>query len=99
MWVGGGKTCLAIICAVAPLGGIYYPISTLPDWLQPIAYSLPSAHVFEGMRAAAMDGVFLVDRFIWSVSLNVLHLGLGMAAFLWAFRVARHRGQLLQMGE
>ncbi|MGZ0247724.1 MAG: hypothetical protein ACKVH1_17500 [Alphaproteobacteria bacterium] len=51
------------------------------------------------MRAAAMDGVFLVDRFIWSVSLNVLHLGLGMAAFLWAFRVARHRGQLLQMGE
>jgi hypothetical protein len=33
LWVGGGKTCLAIICAVAPLGGIYYPISTLPDWL------------------------------------------------------------------
>jgi ABC-2 type transport system permease protein len=97
--LGAESLAWAVIFAVAPLSGIYYPISTLPDWLQPIAYSLPSAHVFEGMRAAAMDGVFLVDRFIWSVSLNVLYLGLGMAAFLWAFRVARHRGQLLQMGE
>ena len=54
--LGAESLAWVVICAVAPLSGIYYPISTLPDWLQPIAYSLPSAHVFEGMRAAAMDG-------------------------------------------
>ena len=88
-----------MIFAVAPLSGIYYPISTLPDWLHPVAYALPSAHVFEGMRAAAMEGVFLMDRFIWSVGLNAVYLLLGLGAFLLAFRIARHRGQLLQMGE
>jgi ABC-2 type transport system permease protein len=39
------------IFAIAPLSGIYYPIETLPGWLQPVAWALPSAYVFEGMRA------------------------------------------------
>jgi ABC-2 type transport system permease protein len=51
------------------------------------------------MRAAAIDGVFLLDRFLWAAALNVVYLALGLAAFLFAFRIARHRGQLLQMGE
>ena len=97
--LGAESLAWAVIFAVAPLSGIYYPIATLPDWLQPVAYALPSAHVFEGMRAAAMEGVFLVDRFMWSLGLNVVYLLLGLSAFLFAFRVARHRGQLLQMGE
>ena len=97
--LGAESLAWAVIFAVAPLSGIYYPIETLPDWLEPVAYALPSSHVFEGMRAAALDGVFLLDRFIWSVGLNIVYLVLGLTAFLIAFRVARHRGQLLQMGE
>ena len=97
--LGAESLAWAVIFAVAPLSGIYYPISVLPEWLRPVAYSLPSAHVFEGMRAALIDHTFLVDRFIWSVGLNVIYLGLGLAAFLYAFHVARERGQLLQMGE
>jgi len=97
--LGAESLAWAVIFAVAPLSGIYYPISTLPEWLQPVAYSLPSAHVFEGMRAAAIDEVFLLDRFLWAAALNVVYLALGLAAFLFAFRIARHRGQLLQMGE
>ena len=97
--LGAESLAWAVIFAVAPLSGIYYPISTLPGWLQPIAYALPSSHVFEGMRAAAMEGVFLTDRLIWSAALNIVYLLLGLSAFLLAFRIARHRGQLLQMGE
>ncbi len=97
--LGAESLAWAVIFAVAPISGIYYPISVLPDWLQPIAYSLPSTHVFEGMRAVLIDGVFRVDRFVWSVALNAVYVALGLCAFLFAFRMARNRGQLLQMGE
>lgn len=98
---GLGAESLAWIAvfAFAPLSGIYYPIATLPDWLVPVAYALPTSHVFEGMRAAAIDGVFLWDHFAYSVGLNVLYLGFGFAAFLYSFFLARQRGLLLQMGE
>lgn len=97
--LGAESLAWAAIFAVAPLSGIYYPISVLPEWLQPIAYALPSSHVFEGMRAAVIDNVFLLDRFVWSVGLNVIYLALGLGAFLAAFRTARRRGKLLMMGE
>jgi ABC-2 type transport system permease protein len=90
-WVG--------IFAFAPISGIYYPIATLPGWLQPIALALPSAHVFEGMRAVLVDGVFRLDYMAWSLGLNVVYLAAAVGFFLFIFRVARRRGLLLQMGE
>ncbi|MEX2454380.1 MAG: ABC transporter permease [Rhodospirillaceae bacterium] len=97
--LGAESLAWAVIFAVAPISGIYYPIEILPEWLQPVAYSIPSSHVFEGMRSVLIDNVFLLDRFLWSVALNGVYLGLGLAAFLYAFHNARRRGQLLQMGE
>ncbi|MEE8333505.1 MAG: ABC transporter permease [Alphaproteobacteria bacterium] len=90
-WVG--------IFAIAPISGIYYPIATLPDWLQPVALALPSAHVFEGMRTVLADGVFETDRFLAAAGLNVLYMAAGLALFLYVFRIARVRGLLLQIGE
>lgn len=90
-WVG--------IFAVAPISGIYYPISTLPEWLQPVALALPSAHVFEGMRTVLADGIFETDRFLAAAGLNVLYMAAGLALFLYVFRIARVRGLLLQIGE
>lgn len=97
--LGAESLAWAAIFAVAPLSGVYYPVATLPGWLQPVAFALPSAHVFEGMRAAAIDGVFLADRFAWSVALNAVYLAAGVAAFLFSFRSARRQGRLLSMGE
>ena len=97
--LGAESLAWAVIFAVAPFSGIYYPIETLPDWVEPIAYALPSSHVFEGMRAASLEQIFLADQFIWAVVLNVFYLALGLSVFLIAFKGARRRGQLLQMGE
>ncbi|MBO37631.1 MAG: ABC transporter [Rhodospirillaceae bacterium] len=90
-WVG--------IFLVAPISGIYYPISILPDWLQPIAWALPSAYVFEGMRTVLADNVFRADFLINAILLNVLYIATGFAIFLYVFRIARVRGFLVQMGE
>ena len=44
--------------AVQPLGCVYYPVATLPTWLQPVAWSLPPTYVFEGLRSVLIDHVF-----------------------------------------
>ncbi len=87
------------IFAIAPLSGIYYPVSVLPDWLQAVAWALPSSHVFEGMRAVMFDQVFRADHMIQAVLLNGLLLMAGTGVFLKAFNSARRRGLLLRIGE
>ena len=90
-WVG--------IFLVAPISGIYYPISILPEWLQPIAWALPSAHIFEGMRAVLAEDVFRAKLLINAIMLNVLYIAAGFTMFLYVFRLARIKGFLVQMGE
>lgn len=97
--LGAESLAWVFVFAFAPLSGIYYPIDTLPQWLQPVAWALPPAHVFEGMRAVLFDGTFPLGHFFAAVGLNALYLGATITLFLWVFRQARVRGQLLNMGE
>ncbi|KJS36484.1 MAG: ABC transporter [Rhodospirillaceae bacterium BRH_c57] len=97
--LGAESLAWVFVFAFAPLSGIYYPISTLPDWLQPVAWALPAAHVFEGMRGVLFDGVFHMGHFAAAVGLNVVYFSGTVALFLWVFHLARQRGQLLNMGE
>ncbi len=97
--LGAESLAWVAIFALAPLSGIYYPIATLPDWLQPVALALPSSHVFEGMRAILVDGAYRPDMMLTASALNVLYLLGGAAAFLGFFHSARRHGLLLQMGE
>ena len=39
-----------IPAVIAPFAGVYYPIATLPRWMQYVAYALPPSYVFEGLR-------------------------------------------------
>ena len=89
----------AVIFAFAPLSGIYYPIAVLPAWLHPLAWALPSSHVFEGMRAVMREHVFPMDHLRYAIGLNFVYMALGLLLYLFAFHVARKRGLLLQMGE
>jgi ABC-2 type transport system permease protein len=84
---------------LAPLSGVFYPISTLPGWLQTIAMALPSSHVFEGMRAVMFTGIVHLDLMAWSFGLNLVYLAGGGLFFLHTFRVARREGLLLRAGE
>ena len=97
--LGAEELAWAAIFLVAPVSGVYYPIGVLPSWLQAIAYALPSAHVFEGMRAVLLDGTFPWRHFWQAAALNVVCLALGAALFTLAVRHAREHGALLQMGE
>ncbi|HEX2113405.1 MAG TPA: ABC transporter permease, partial [Alphaproteobacteria bacterium] len=89
----------ASIFVLAPISGVYYPVDTLPYWLRPISWSLPSTHVFEGMRALMIDHVYRWDLLGAALALNAVYLLIGIALFLYAFQRARERGQLLHAGE
>lgn len=97
--LGAESLAWVLVFAVAPIAGIYYPIATLPAWLQPVAWALPPAHVFEGMRAVMFGHPFPAGHLVWAAGLNVVYLALGVAAFLRVFHVARVRGLLLGQGE
>jgi len=84
---------------LAPISAIYYPVTVLPSWLQMIAMTLPSTHVFEGMRAVMFEHVVRYDHLAWAAGLNLVYMAMGVLAFLYAVRLARERGLLLQMGE
>lgn len=97
--LGAESLAWALIFAIAPISGIYYPVATLPGWLQPVAWALPPAYVFEGMRSVLFGHGFPLDLFFEAVALNLLYLGAASALFLYVFHVARKRGLLLGMGE
>ena len=85
----------AAMFIIMPVAGIYYPVGALPAWLQPAAWALPCAYVYEGMRSIVLHGVVRTDYMITGFLLDLFYLALGVAVFQWTFRVARTKGLLL----
>lgn len=98
---GMGAESLAwlVVFTLSPISAVYYPVSILPHWLQHVSWALPSTYVFEGMRAVLFHGIFRADYLAVAAALDIVWLALGAAVFFLAFRGARRRGALLQMGE
>ena len=84
---------------IAPFSCIYYPLSTLPEWMQSIAVFIPTTYVFEGMRALLVDGNFETGLMVKGFTLNIIYLIFGLIAFFISFQAARRHGLLLQSGE
>ena len=84
---------------LAPLSAVFYPVSVLPEWLRPVALATPSAHVFEGMRAALTEGRIAWGHLGWAFGLDLVWLAAMAWLFMWQFRRARERGALLTIGE
>lgn len=83
---------------VQPLSAVFYPVSVLPGWLQPVAWSLPSTYVFEGMRQTLQTGHAPWPMLWWSLGLNVVYLAAAGAFFRYLFAEVRVRGLLGKLG-
>jgi ABC-2 type transport system permease protein len=59
----------------------------------------PAAHVFEGMRAVISTSSEPIAHLGWATGLNLLFLGIVIAAFHWTFELCRERGLLVRIGE
>ncbi len=89
----------AAVFVLMPVSGVYYPVSVLPHWLQVIAWGLPPAYIFEGMRAIMADKTVHWDMLAVAFGLSVVYLVVGFQVFQWFFRSSRRAGSLLGQGE
>lgn len=81
-----------IPAVVSPFAGVFYPVATLPPWMQLISRLLPPSYVFEGMRTLVTGGTFSGTTLLWGVGLAVLYILLACAFFLRVFRHAVRTG-------
>lgn len=89
----------AAVFILMPLSGVYYPVTVLPHWMQVIAYALPTAYIFEGMRAILRDHAVHWHGLAIAFGLSVVYLVIGFQVFLAFFRSSRRAGSLLGQGE
>jgi ABC-2 type transport system permease protein len=72
---------------LSPFAGVFYPLSTLPPWMQVIGRMLPPSYVFEGMRNVIAHRKISGLSLLWGTCLAILYVLIAC----WFFaRVHRH---------
>ncbi len=97
--LGAENLAWSIMFLFMPLTCVYYPVGTLPAWLQPVAWALPPTYVFEGMRALLIEHAFRPGLMLDALALNVVFFAAGTFGFLKLLQSARRHGSLMQTGE
>jgi ABC-2 type transport system permease protein len=83
---------------IQPAAAVFYPVSSLPGWLQPISHAIPVSHVFEAARAFLARGEVLVRELVVGGLLDVGYLAVGAIVLSIAYRSVRTRGLLSRPG-
>ena len=81
------------------LGGIYFPITVMPDWLQHLAKLLPITYAIRAMQLAVYKGYSLRElsnELGFLVVFSILLIPLGFASFKYALNKARRQGSLVK---
>lgn len=86
----------SLILILQPFSGVFYPISSLPSWMQQAAKALPTSYIFEGMRTVLKDGRVDYPGLITSTLLSCLYLAFAVWFFAWSFRRAKANGALMR---
>lgn len=84
----------SIPALIPPFSGVFYPVSTLPQWLQYVAFFLPSSHVFEGMRSILLTGTVDPRNLFLAVALSVIFSIGSIFLLYWAYRYVLRHGLL-----
>lgn len=66
------------------LGGVFFPLDSMPDWLQNIVQYLPLTHFAEGLRDVMAQGAGLSDiapQLYWMLGWSVVLVGLALFTF------------------
>jgi len=93
----GDPIFLIISGMSALLGGVYYPISVLPDWLQKVSMMLPITSANSALRKSIGLGyseVQLLPEITYLLVLTAILFPVALIAFRWAIRQAKIQGTL-----
>ena len=94
---GAEALAWAVPFLIQPVSAVFYPLQSLPGWLQPVALALPSTHVFEGMRGVVGGGSFPTGHMLAALGLNALYLALCLSLLSAMLNSARQKGFLVKV--
>lgn len=92
-----GPLTWSIPWLLQPVSAVFYPVASLPNFLQKVAQVLPLSYVFEGMRQVLSQGSFNFDLFVKALALNVVYLSLSIGFFVWIFLQVKKSGHLVKL--
>src|SRR5260370_15740446 len=72
----GSQMSFIVRAILLLVSGVYYPISVLPGWMQPLASISPATYVLNGLRARLIDGQVFWSGEIWSYTWPLIVTGL-----------------------
>ena len=77
---------------LSPFAGVFYPLATLPQWMQWVSSLLPPAYVFEGMRRIVAGGSASVFPLVFGAVLAVVYILLACGYFVSVYHHAQRTG-------
>lgn len=97
----GAQMAYIVRALILLVSGVYYPISVLPGWMQPIALVCPATYVLDGMRQGLLYGqpLTMLWKDIWPLIIaGIVSIPVGLWMFRIAERYAKHTGKLKRNG-
>ena len=94
----GSPITMIMSTASGLIGGVLYPVSVLPSWLEPYANLLPITHALEAMRKILLNGAGFNDVLSQILSLlafTLILLPAGLYSFRHGLKLARKEGSLV----
>lgn len=76
----------------APLGGIFYPITVLPKWVQFVASWFPLMHIFDAARKYIETNKLDCHLINKALALNIIYVVISTIIFITTFKYSRNRG-------
>jgi|ERR1700680_2715875 len=77
---------------LSPFAGVFYPLRTLPQWMQYLSHLLPPSYVFENMRRIILGGQASGSELVWGGTLSLLDIVLACWFFAYIYRHAVRTG-------
>lgn len=97
----GSQMTFVIQSILLLISGVYYPVSVLPGWMQPVASISPATYVLEGMRRSLLEGAGIAELtpyLIILVLIGLICVPAGMVIFSWGEKYAKRAGKLKRSG-
>lgn len=72
---------------LSPFACVFYPLATLPEWMQGVSYLMPAMYVFESLRASSPDTGLMAG-----LTMAVLYVVVACFIFVRVYRHALRSG-------
>lgn len=85
-----------ILFAMGFISGAVFPVSVLPEWIQPLGEIVPTRFAFDGIRAAIFEGTGWAGDALALALFAVVFVPLAILAFAGALSWTKRQGSIAQ---